>query len=244
MKKTRPHALAILGAVLIAVAVSACGGSSSKSTTTAAAATKAADAPNGATGTSGATGATGSARLTALVACLKKYGVTLPTGRFGRAFGGTGRFGPTGRFGATGASGRFGPTGRFGASGGRGFFGRGATGTTGPSGRVGFAGNSKLATALRKCGGFGAGGFGAGRFGAGGATGGFSAGSATDRAEVVSYETCMKQHGVTLPAPNFSGSGSVFKGVSTTTAAFRTANAQCQSLLKFLPGTAATGTAG
>jgi hypothetical protein len=54
----------------------------------------------------------------------------------------------------------------------------------------------------------------------------------------------MKQRGVVLPTPNFSGTGNVFRGVTTTTATFRTANARCQSLLKFLSPTGATSAGG
>ena len=78
-----------------------------------------------------------------------------------------------------------------------------------------------------------------------GAAAGFNVASAQDRAEVTSFVACMKSHGVTLPAPNFSGNGSVFgTGVNRTTAAYRTAYAKCQGLLKFLTASGATGAAG
>jgi hypothetical protein len=224
MKPSRIRGLAALATFLVIVlALSACGGSSSPSTTTAAAkvnATGSSGPAGGAPG--GATGAAGAARRVALAACLKKYGVTLPTARVGAGrsrFGASGASGPTGRFGATGARGR-------------GFLGGGA-----------FAANPKFAAALAKCGGaFG------GRFGAAGRAGGapgFNVASAQDRAEVTSFVACMKSNGVVLPTPNFSGTGSVFgTGVNRTTAAYRTAYAKCQGRLAFLSPAGATGSAG
>ena len=99
------------------------------------------------------------------------------------------------------------------------------------------ASNPKFAAAFAKCAGL-LGGFGAGRLG--GEVAGLG-GNQRERAEVVSYTACMKQHGVNLPAPNFSGSGSVFPNtVNRTTTAFRSANAKCQRLLTFLPPTSGT----
>jgi hypothetical protein len=230
MKPSRIRGLAALATILaVVLTLSACGGSSSPSSTTAAAkvnATGSSGPAGGAPG--GATGAAGAARRTALAACLKKYGVTLPAGRVGA---GRSRFGASG---ASGATGRFGATGRAGATGarGRGVFGGGA-----------FAANPKFATALAKCGGaFGA------RFGAAGradSATGFNVSSAQDRAEVRSFTACMTSSGVVLPAPNFSGTGSVFgTGVNRTTAAYRTAYAKCQGLLRFLAPAGATGSAG
>ena len=220
MKPIRMRRLSTLGAaLLVTVALNACGSSSPTSTVAAAA------GGANATGSSGSTGATGAARRAALAACLKKYGVTLPS----RALGGRPRLGATG---ASGAAGRFGPSGRFGASGasgsrGRGFFGGG-----------GFANNPGFAAALAKCGGA-TGGFGAAR------RTGFNASSAQDRAEIVSYVACMKRNGIDLPTPNFSGTGSVFgTKVSTSSPAFRTANAKCQNVLKFLAPSAAAGSGG
>ena len=223
MKPSRIRGLAGLATILaIVLALSACGGSASPSSTTAAAQVN----PTGSSGPTGGTpgGSAATARRTALAACLKKYGVTLPAGRFG---GGRPRFGASG---ASGATGRFGPTGRFGATRarGRGFFGGGA-----------FAGNPRFAAAIAKCGGaFG----GAGRAGA---APGFNVASAQDRAEVTSFVACMKSNGVALPAPNFSGTGSVFgTSVNRTTAAYRAAYAKCQGLLRFLAPAAARGSTG
>ena len=44
----------------------------------------------------------------------------------------------------------------------------------------------------------------------------------------------MKTHGETLPTPNLSGTGSVFGNVNQTTAAFKTAYAQCKGILTYL----------
>jgi hypothetical protein len=217
-------------AILAAVVLAACGGSSSPTTTTssstaAANATPAAGAP--------AASAAATERRAKLATCLKKYGVTLPTG----GFGGAGRFG-----GATGAGGFRRPAGATGAGGARRFFG--ATGARGfaPGGGGAFgATNSKFAQALAKCGGFGAGGFGGGgggfgRFGASGASGARGLNPATDpqyRAEIVSYAACMKADGVDLPTPNFSGKGFVFgTKVNEKSSSFIAANAKCQGLIK------------
>ena len=96
------------------------------------------------------------ARRTAIEACLRKHGVTLPGGGFGgRGFGATGAHRLPPRFGATGASG---VRGRF-----RQFPG-------------GFA-NPKDAKAIQECGGFGGRGFGRGG-GYGGGYGGYGYGGA------------------------------------------------------------------
>jgi len=59
---------------------------------------------------------------------------------------------------------------------------------------------------------------------------------------VASYVKCMQQHHINLPTPNFSGTGSVFgTGVNATTASFKTANAACEPLLKFLSTPSALG---
>jgi hypothetical protein len=246
MRRTRTRGLAVLGtALLVAVALAACGGGGGSSTTSSTTST------TNAADTHGATNATGaSASRTALVACLKKYGVTLPSsfgggfGRFG-ATGASGRRFPTGAtgasgrrfpFGGTGASGRHFPFGASGASGPR--FGGGGFGGTGASGA--FGDNSKLAAALAKCGGF-TGGF--GDFGASGRRG--PAGVSTQvRTEITSFVTCMRKDGVSLPNPNFSGSGSVFGNVNQTTASFKAAYAKCQGILTYLHHRGQTGATG
>jgi hypothetical protein len=212
----------VLGAaVLVAIVLAACGGGGSSSTSTTsskAPATNAADTQK----PSGATGAAGSALAsrTALTACLKKYGVTLPS------FGGSGAGGRHFPTGATGASGRhfaFGATGARGRAGG--FPGAGG-------GAGGFASNPKLAQALQKCGGVGgAGGF--GRFGATGRAGAFNF-SSRIRTELTSFVACMKKHGETLPTPNLNGTGSVFGNVDQKTASFKAAYAQCKGIITYL----------
>ena len=230
---------AVLGvALLTALLIAACGGGGSSSSSSSSTSSSAAPAANSSAGAAGATGGAGafSARFSALAACLKKAGVTVPS-FLGRRFGATGGSGFAGRFGASGrfgATGRFGPTGRFGATAGRGFLGGGGGALRG------LLGNSKSAAALRKCGGIG-GGFGAGPPGA---RAGFDPTSPQDRAEVSSFVACMKTKGVKLPTPNFSGSGSVFgTAVNTSSAAFTAAYAKCKVDLKFLAsgGSAAGG---
>ena len=151
MKRTTARGFTMLGtALLVAIAIAACGGGSSSTSTTSskASASNSADTQ----GPTSATGATGSAlaRRTALATCLKNYGVTLPSFR--------------GRFGGTGASGRRLPFGATGASGRPGGF---------PGAGGGFANNPKLAQALQKCGGFGG-------FGATGRAGAFSTRTRTE----------------------------------------------------------------
>ncbi len=55
--------------------------------------------------------------------------------------------------------------------------------------------------------------------------------SPTARAALTSYATCMREHGVSLPAPNTSGKGPVFNtsGVNTSSTAFKSAQKACQS---------------
>jgi hypothetical protein len=224
-------------ALLTAIAIAACGGGGSASTTSTSSSASAAAATPPSTGASGATGGTGAfaARRQALETCLKKAGVTLPNRPFG-ATGASGRF----RFGATGATGARGRDRFFGATGasgprGRGFFGGGA-------GRGLLGGNSKLATAFRKClSTVGGSGFG----GTGRRPGFFVAQNSRQRQAIVAYAACMKTHGVTLPAPNFSRSGSVFgTTVNRNSTAFRDANASCLHLLTFLAPRGATGSSG
>jgi len=203
----------VLGAaVLVGIALAACGGGGSSSTSTTS--SKAPATKANTQDPTSATGATGSAlaRRTALAACLKNYGVTLPSFR--------------GRFGATGATGRRLPVGATGRR-----FAFGATGASGRAGGFpgggGFASNPKLAQALQKCGGLG----GSGGSGATGRAGAFSTGI---RTELTSFVACMKKHGETLPTPNLSGTGSVFGNVNQTTAAFKTAYTQCKGILTYL----------
>lgn len=237
MKGRTPRGLAVLAStVLVGVALAACGGGGSTTTSSTPSTTNAADTQ----GATGGTGSTGAARRTALEACLKKYGVTLPAGGgFGRGFGATGASGHRFPFGATGASGRHFPFGATGASGRHFPFGGGGFGGTGASGAFG---NSKLAQALQKCGAL-TGGY--GRFGGTGGRG--PAGFSTQvKAALTSFVTCMRKHGVSLPTPNLSGTGSVFGNVNETTATFKAAFAKCESVLPAYfrgsrPPTGATG---
>jgi hypothetical protein len=238
MKPSSGRGLAVGGvALLTAVLVAACGGGgSSNSSSTSSSNSAAAKAP--AAGGSAASGL--AARFAKEAACLKKYGVTLPTAG-GRRFGATGgagfgggRFGASGRFGATGRFG--GPSGGFrGATGGRGVFGGAGGARAGAGGFLG--GNSKFAQAAKKCGLTGGAGFGGGGFGATGARGGPTPLSAADRTEVMKFIACMNTNGVKLPAPNLTGRGSVFNdaNVNTHSTTFTTAEAKCKSIITFLP---------
>jgi hypothetical protein len=119
----------------------------------------------------------------------------------------------------------------------------GAGGFLGGGGAGGAAGSqlpkgvtrAQYEAALKKCGGrdFGHGG-GAARFD-----------SPTFKAALAKFATCMRQNGVNVPAPNTSGSGPVFdtKGIDTSSAQFKAAEAKCQSDLSgaFKRGTGAAG---
>jgi hypothetical protein len=102
-----------------------------------------------------------------------------------------------------------------------GFFG-GGTGRALPKGVT----RAQYEAALKKCGGNLAG------------RGRFFNGPARIQA-LMKFAECMRQNGVNLPAPNTSGNGPIFdtKGLNTSSSAFRTAEAKCQSeLQKALPG--------
>jgi hypothetical protein len=206
---------------LSCLALAACGGSGSNTATAAtakvaSATTTSSSAPDPPGGTTG--GAGFSARFAALRACLKKQGITLPAGTGFAGRGASGRGGFAGR----GATGRGGFAGR-GATGRGGFFGGGATGPGGPGGRglrlpKGVSAQ-KYQAAIAKCGGVG--GFGAGR----------TTNTTQYRAALTKFAACMRSNGVKLPAPNTSGTGAVFntKGLNTSSASFKSADAKCQS---------------
>ena len=193
----------MFAALVLGGLVAACGSASSSSTTTTTAASAA---------SSGAGGGASSSRRTALAACLKQHGVTLPARPPGAPGGGApGGAPPSGGTGTgttgTGTTG----TGTTGTSTtpGRGFFGGG-----------GFANNPKLRAAFQACGakfGFGAGGRGfRGRL---------------SHTAITKYVTCVRQHGYNLPNPNFSGKGPVFPANIQNNAKFQAASRACQSLL-------------
>ncbi len=109
--------------------------------------------------------------------------------------------------------------------------GGGAGGAAGPQLPKGVT-RAKYEAALKKCGGS--------TFGHGGAT---RFDSPTFKAALAKFATCMRQNGVNVPAPNTSGSGPVFdtKGIDTSSAQFKAAEAKCQSDLSgaFKRGTGA-----
>jgi hypothetical protein len=181
-----------LVALTVTLGLAACG-SSSNSTGSAGASTKAA-------------AGNFSGRRTALVACLKKHGVTLPSGFGARRPGGAGPGGGTGTTG-TGTTRRPG-TGFFGGGGGAG---------------AGRFGNPKTLAALKACGG----GFG-GRFG--GRAGGFRA--RFSGKVLTSFVACVKKHGFTLPKPNTSGTGPVFPASIEKNPKFVAASKSCTSILR------------
>jgi hypothetical protein len=113
--------------------------------------------------------------------------------------------------------------------------GGGAGGTAGPQLPKGVT-RAKYEAALKKCGG-GSGHFTRTRFD-----------SPTFKAALAKFATCMRQNGVNVPAPNTSGSGPVFdtKGIDTSSAQFKAAEAKCQSDLSgaFKRGTGAGGAPG
>jgi hypothetical protein len=79
----------------------------------------------------------------------------------------------------------------------------------------------KLQAALKKCGG-----------GFGGA--GRRFGGARNAQQLTKFATCMRSNGIKLPTPNTSGKGAVFntKGIDTTSAAFKAADAKCAKELR------------
>jgi len=81
---------------------------------------------------------------------------------------------------------------------------------------------SKLQEAFRKCGG--------GSFPGGARPGNSSA----FKASLTKFAQCMRENGVSLPAPNTSGKGPVFdtKGIDTSSSSFKSAQSKCRSQLK------------
>jgi hypothetical protein len=97
----------------------------------------------------------------------------------------------------------------------RGPFG-GASGRQLPKG----VNKAKYEAALKKCGGGSFAGRGGARFK-----------SPAFKAALAKFATCMRENGVNVPAPNTSGTGPVFdtKGIDTSSAQFKAAEAKCQS---------------
>jgi hypothetical protein len=188
MIKLTPRALqTALALVALATLAAGCGSSSSSSSSTS---------------TSAAAGS--SSERTALAACMKKHGITLPAGR------GPGAGAPPG--GAPGAGSGNPPADAPGS-------GSGTPPAGGPPAGGfpgGAAGNSKVRAALKACG---------ANFPAGGRRGGFN------RQNIQKYVTCVRQHGYNLPNPNFSGNGPVFPANIRSNKKFQSASKACQSLL-------------
>jgi len=85
------------------------------------------------------------------------------------------------------------------------------------------ASGSKFQEAIKKCGG---GGF--------PAAGRGNLDSASAKAALTKYASCMRENGVSLPTPDTTGKGPVFstKGLDTSSQAFKSAQKKCQSDLK------------
>ena len=119
-----------------------------------------------------------------------------------------------------------------------GFLGGSGGGTGGPKLPQGVT-RAQYEAALKKCG--------AGNF-AGRGRGGARFKSPAFQAALAQFATCLRENGVNVPAPNTSGSGPVFntKGIDTSSAQFKAAEAKCQSDLRtaFRQGGAAGGAGG
>jgi hypothetical protein len=91
-----------------------------------------------------------------------------------------------------------------------------------------FANNPKFAAAFKACGGQA---FGGRRF-------------ALNHAAVTKFVACVKQHGYTLPAPNFSGKGAIFPASIEKNAKFQTASKACAADLRPAAGAGGGGAPG
>ncbi len=98
---------------------------------------------------------------------------------------------------------------------GGGFLGGGA-GPTLPQGVT----KAQYEAALKKCGGFSRGGFAGGR--------GFLTSPGAKQA-LAKFAACMRENGVSIPAPNTSGKGAIFEGVDTSSPKFAAAEAKCRA---------------
>lgn len=179
-----------------------------------------------------------------LQACLKKEGVTLPTGRGGQG-GGPGDAPPTRTDGAppAGADGAPPADGAGGPPGG-GLPGGGGGRTGGPAGGGGAgmstADREKLQAALKTCG------VTAPADGAGRRPGRPDVSSAAYRKSIEAYVACVKKNGFDLPKPDFSGDGPIFDPgeVDQDDATFKKASEACQSTLRQGRGTGGNGASG
>jgi len=101
---------------------------------------------------------------------------------------------------------------------------------------------TKFDEAIKKCGG-------TGQFGGGFKRRGSLLQNPAYRAALTRFASCMKENGVNVPAPNTSGTGPIFstKGLNTSSASFRSAEAKCYSILRSAvrpPAGAAPGSGG
>ena len=199
--------VAVAAAIVAAIFIAACGGSS-----------------NSSSGSKSKTSTTSS--RTALAACLKKHGVTLPAG-----FGGRGTGTGTPGTGTPPSGGALPGGGNGGAP-----SGGGAPGAGG--GFPGGGGSSKLQTTLKVCG---------AKFGTG-APGGGAVGArqpTISTKALRSYVACIRKHGYAgMPEPNTSGKGSVFPASVEKNTAFKKANTKCESVLRSALSVPSGGAAG
>jgi hypothetical protein len=216
-EKNRPNLAAASAAVLVLVL--ACLGLAACGSSSGSSSSTSASAASTTTGSTGSTGARGAngGRFAALRECLQKNGITLPQRVPGQQRRGPGAAG--GFLGGGGGAGR--PNG--------------AGGPPLPKGVT----RAQYEAAVKKCGG--------GKF-AGRGGGGARIKNPAFQAALAKFATCMRQNGVNVPAPNTSGSGPVFntKGLDTSSAQFKAAEAKCQSDLTgaFRHGAGAGGPAG
>lgn len=174
-----------------------------------------------------------------LQACLKKEGVTLPTGRGGQG-GGPGGAPPTrtdgappaGVDGAPPADGTGGPPAGGLPGGGRAGGGAG--------GGMSTADREKLQAALKTCG------VTAPSGGTGQRQGRPDVSSAAYRKSIEAYVACVEKNGFDLPKPDFSGDGPIFDPdeVDQDDATFKKASAACQSTLRQGRGAGGSGSSG
>ncbi len=160
-------------------------------------------ASSGGASSAGAGGSTSASR-TKFAACLKAHGVTLPSRPAGQRPNSPGEGGPP-------------PGGGQGGSppyGGGGFFFGGGNGQRRAA--PGRFNNPKFRAALQACGG--------GRF--------TQRRFTPNKAAVTKFVACVKQHGYTLPAPNFSGKGPIFPAAIERNKKFQAASKPCAAQLR------------